>query len=308
MVIDPRASPRTRPSVSARSGSWAARWFVSSKPHRLAVPDFACPTQKAFVRTDVHGTELGPSRSGPQNKSPRGSYASVVSDPGIVAAQVEYYRARAPEYDEYYERTGPFDLGVDANLVWRGELDQVQSWLDTHVRVSVLDVAAGTGWWTERLARLADRVVALDAAPEMLAINRARNAGAGVTFVEGDVFAYQPRQRFDVVFFGFWLSHVPGDRFVEFWRLLSEWLAPGGRVLLVDNMESSAPWIQERPIGQPHSELMTRRLNDGRTFTIVKTHWTPDLLGRQLDDIGWATALNATSKYFVFGSARPPDD
>lgn len=227
-----------------------------------------------------------------------------MSDPGIVAAQVEYYRARAPEYDEYYDRAGPFDLGPDKNAEWCGELAEVVAWLEPRVEGLVLDVAAGTGWWTERLARSADRVVALDAAPEMLAINRTRNADAVVDFVECDVFGYRPRERYDVVFFGFWLSHVPTERFAEFWDLIGSWLAPGGQAMVVDNMESSAPWIQDRPDGQPDTELMTRRLNDGRTFTIVKTHWDPKRLGRHLADIGWASEMHATDKYFVFGSSQ----
>jgi hypothetical protein len=34
---------------------------------------------------------------------------------------------------------------------------------------------------------------------------------------------------------GFWLSHVPLERFGAFWSLVDECLAPGGRVFFVDD-------------------------------------------------------------------------
>lgn len=223
----------------------------------------------------------------------------------VLNDQIDYYRHRAPEYDEYYERSGPFDLGPEGNRRWRDEFTQVETWLQGRAFGGrALDVAAGTGWWTAALARSCD-VTALDAAPEMLELNRRRNAGAKVDYVEADIFAYTPVYTFDTIFFGFWLSHVPAVSFAAFWDRLRAWLAPGGKVLFVDNMESSAPWIQERPADAPESELIVRTLNNGRRFTIVKTHWTPDTLTGHLAGLGWNAQLNATEKYFVFGEAVP---
>jgi 2-polyprenyl-3-methyl-5-hydroxy-6-metoxy-1,4-benzoquinol methylase len=223
-----------------------------------------------------------------------------VSDADVVGAQIEYYRARANEYDQYYDRTGPFDLGPEGNAAWNAEIAEVDAWLTSlELGTSVLDVAAGTGRWTERLSRPGRRVVAVDAAPEMLELSRARNAGAGVEFVITDLFTFRPAERFRTVFFGFWLSHVPSERFDEFWELVDSWLAPGGEVLFVDNVTSSAPWIQDRL----SDELITRRLNDGRTFTIVKTHWRPETLAPRLERLGWTAELRTTSTYFIYGRA-----
>jgi 2-polyprenyl-3-methyl-5-hydroxy-6-metoxy-1,4-benzoquinol methylase len=227
-------------------------------------------------------------------------------DDDILRNQVAYYRQRAPEYDQYYERTGPFDLGSSGNLEWADQLSEVETWVRSSVGGgAVLDVAAGTGWWTSILATLSGDVTALDAAPEMLAINRERTANQPVTYVENDIFDYRPERRFDTIFFGFWLSHVPAARFAAFWERVADWLAPDGEVIFVDNMDSSAPWVQERPAGAPESELMVRKLNDGRQFTIVKTHWTPAGLASHLASLGWRTELRSTSRYFVFGNVRP---
>src|SRR5207244_11771731 len=77
----------------------------------------------------------------------------------------------------------------------------------------VLELACGTGLWTGRLAAHADHVTAVDAAPEALEIARMKVSAVNVDYVEADVFAWEPDRRYDVCFFSFWLSHVPGERF-----------------------------------------------------------------------------------------------
>ena len=61
-----------------------------------------------------------------------------------------------------------------------------------------------------------------------------------VRFVEADLFAWRPDRRYDAVFFGFWLSHVPLERFDGFWALVADCLAPGGRVCFVDDAPPDA--------------------------------------------------------------------
>src|SRR4051794_21578728 len=61
------------------------------------------------------------------------------------------------------------------------------------------------------------------------AINRSRVQGQPVEYVQADLFSWTPpRGHFDLVFFGFWLSHVPDARFTAFWALVRGALAPGG--------------------------------------------------------------------------------
>lgn len=223
----------------------------------------------------------------------------------VVAEQVEYYRARAAEYDQYYERTGPFDRGPVENHAWLNELTQARDTLRLdQLKGRVLELAAGTGWWTEQLAATARSVVAVDAAAETLEINRRRtHACPNVALVEADIFSFEPEGTFDAIFFGFWLSHVPAALFGTFWSKVRGWLAPGGAALFVDNLESSAPLIQHRP-NEAESELMRRRLNDGREFTIVKMEWTPNALRERLEP-AWTLTAAATRRFFVYGRATP---
>ena len=84
---------------------------------------------------------------------------------------------------------------------------------------TVLEVAAGTGWWTRRLAPR-NRVIATDYAPEMIACAR-RLAGPSDAVERCRADAYRlpvAEGAVDACFFGFWLSHVPVSRAVEFMR------------------------------------------------------------------------------------------
>ena len=50
-----------------------------------------------------------------------------------------------------------------------------------------------------------------------------------------DLFDWRPARTYDVVFFSFWLSHVPRPRFARFWELVRSCLHDGGRAFLIDN-------------------------------------------------------------------------
>jgi len=89
------------------------------------------------------------------------------------------------------------------------------------VEGDVLELAYGTGEWTIRLAEVATSVVGVDAAPEMRELALAKLQDAGKSNVElwvDDLFSWQPDQDYDVVFFAFWLSHVPESHTDRFWR------------------------------------------------------------------------------------------
>lgn len=124
------------------------------------------------------------------------------SDDGLLAEQSAYYRHRAPNYDEWWQRRGAFDLGPSDNAQWQSEVAEVASRLDeAQVGGNVLEFAGGTGWWTERLAGRSVALTVVDSSPEVLAINRQRVAQRHVRYVEADLFVWEPDtpNSFDVV-------------------------------------------------------------------------------------------------------------
>lgn len=203
----------------------------------------------------------------------------------LLAEQVAYYRARASEYLE-----DTLDLAGGTEL--EAALDAFAPTGD------VLELACGPGVWTPQLLRHAASVTAVDAAPEMLAIARERVRDERVRFVEADLFEWRPDRRYDVVFFGFWLSHVPLERFAAFWELVGACLAPGGRVFFVDDAYRTPDELVEGAA----SSTIRRRLRDGSAHRAVKVPHTPPELEGRLDKLGWDITVSSSSGPFFWGA------
>jgi demethylmenaquinone methyltransferase/2-methoxy-6-polyprenyl-1,4-benzoquinol methylase len=164
-----------------------------------------------------------------------GLSASELSE--LLSEQVAYYRARAPEYDDWWTQSGRYHQGPDASSRFAAEVAELYDALDRfQPSEDVLELACGTGIWTERLVRTAASLTCVDAAPEMIEINRERLTSAGVPlprYMTADIFEWAPSERYDVVFFGFWLSHIPTARLRAFWEKARSALKPRGRVFFV---------------------------------------------------------------------------
>ena len=208
------------------------------------------------------------------------------SPEGLLDEQIDYYRAVAAEYENH---TLPFPGGSELS-------EALDAFRPTG---SVLELACGPGTWTTQLLQHAADVTAVDASPEMLAIASARvGQQERVRFVSADLFGWRPDRRFDVVFFGFWLSHVPAERFAFFWSLVADCLKPDGRVFFVDDGYRTADEL----IDGERSSTIQRRLTDGTAYRIVEVPHRPAELERQLQRIGWHIKIHSTSGPFFWGA------
>ncbi len=195
----------------------------------------------------------------------------------LLEEQLAYYRARAPEYLE----TAFPDLGGETLEAAGRELSQVLD--DFAPTGDVLELACGPGTWTPALLRHARTLTAVDGSPEMLRLAAGKVPADSVRFIEADLFRWRPDRRYDVVFFGFWLSHVPLELFERFWSLVAECLAPDGRVLFFDD----AFRTPDELIEGERSSVIRRRLSDGTPYLAVKVPHTAEELEQRLTDLGW---------------------
>lgn len=206
----------------------------------------------------------------------------------LLDEQVRYYRAAAVEYGSHA-------------LPYSGGSELAEALDAFRPSGSVLELACGPGTWTSQLLRHTADLTAVDASSEMLAIAEARVGEGRVRFVAADLFRWRPDRRYDTVFFGFWLSHVPPERFAPFWSLVAACLEPDGRVFFVDDGYRTADELIE---GE-RSSTIQRRLADGTAYRIVKVPHRPADLERQLERIGWSIRVHAaTSGPFFWGTGR----
>ena len=235
-----------------------------------------------------------------------GCQAVAVNDDDLLAEQRAFYRARAPEYDEWWQRRGRYDRGEEQLLEWQHQVATVGAALDAfRAKGNVLELAGGTGWWTERLAATADRLTVVDSAPEALALNRERVGRRDVRYDVSDIFEWRPDASYDVVFFSFWLSHVPRTRFGDFWSLVRSYLSPSGRVFFIDNRDDPVPdsLAKDPYVVEYGTDLHLRTLSDGSQYRVIKVMYEPDELESLIAAEGWTAGIEAT-RWFIFGSAR----
>ena len=232
----------------------------------------------------------------------------------ILAEQKEYYRARAPEYDDWWFRRGRYDGGADHTKAWNTEIAIVENALAEILPVeTALELACGTGNWTRHLAAGVGRVTAVDTSPEVIAINRKHVAAGNVEYLEADLFQWQPTESYDVVFFGFWLSHIPSATFDEFWDKVAGCLTPGGRVFFVDSdWKKNAGLLGQPVVGSERritegEEMVQRTLADGRNFHIVKNYFEPEALMETLAAWGWRGWIKSSDNFFIHGSLSLTD-
>ena len=96
--------------------------------------------------------------------------------------------------------------------------------------------------------------------------------------MHADVFAWEPGERFDAALTGFFISHIPPDRFARFWERLATWLQPGGRLFLIEDAAAPGRPYSGDAVEDGPAFAHRRRLADGREYTIVKRFFTPEEL------------------------------
>jgi demethylmenaquinone methyltransferase/2-methoxy-6-polyprenyl-1,4-benzoquinol methylase len=221
--------------------------------------------------------------------------ASASTDDAVLRP---YYAARAESYDRIYTKPER-----------QADLARLRERLPPHFAgARVIEVACGTGWWTQFIAPVAASVLALDSEAETLAVARRRQVRGQVEFLVGDAYAL-PRDRgpFDAAFAGFWFSHVPRRRRREFLAGLRDVLGGGATVVMLDNRYvegSSSPLTDHDAEGNTYQ---TRRLDDGSSHRVLKNF--PDV--RELEDevagVGLAPVVESLEYYWTlrYASAAP---
>jgi ubiquinone/menaquinone biosynthesis C-methylase UbiE len=204
-------------------------------------------------------------------------------------ALARYYAQRAPEYERIYHKPER-----QADLLTLREFVA-----QTFVGRRVLEIACGTGWWTEVLSTTARSMLATDINDEVLAIARTKLFGdATISFQRCDAFQLdQVGGSFDAALAVFWWSHLTRPTLERFLQTLHRRLEPGSIVVFIDNQfvpGSSTP-ISRRD--KEENTYQERRLDDGSTTEVLKNFPTDDEITRVLE--GRAHELTISrSQYF----------
>jgi SAM-dependent methyltransferase len=187
----------------------------------------------------------------------------------------EYYSRRAHEYEDIYHRDDP---------IRQHEQEQIKSELKEIFKGrSVLEIACGTGYWTEAIAAVARETTGIDASAEVLEIARAK--GIPARFIIGDAYDLSAVEgNFDAGCACFWFSHVEKADIGKFLHGLHERVGPGAPVFMADNVYiEGLGGALTRKTGAPDTYKL-RQLKDGTTHEIVKNYYSADELKNMFGD------------------------
>lgn len=204
-----------------------------------------------------------------------------------IREQIAYYAARAPEYRNTTPSSGPL-VAATRRLRALGPLG------------CVLELAPGTGAWTEQLVRIAGAVTAIDASAEMIEINRRQVADPRVVYRQADLFEWTPDRQYDLVFSAFFLSHVPPELAGAFLRRAADAVRPGGHLFVVDQCDD----LPDDPLPVREGMFEERTLRDGRRFTIVKVYYHPAVLAERVARLGFEAAAERLHPFFYLHAVK----
>ncbi|MBD0381952.1 class I SAM-dependent methyltransferase [Paenibacillus sp. WST5] len=180
----------------------------------------------------------------------------------------DYYGARADEYERIYKREDP-DYQQGLTMLAQAMTNVVRG-------QRVLEVACGTGYWTQFAAEVADHITGVDIRPEVLQIAKAKPWPANkVALCVGDAYRLeQVEGEFECGVANFWFSHVPKNRIDEFLEGFHHRLGAGASVFMADNVY--VPGRGGELIRKDDSEdtYKRRELADGSQHEIIKNYYS----------------------------------
>jgi ubiquinone/menaquinone biosynthesis C-methylase UbiE len=203
----------------------------------------------------------------------------------------DYYRQRAPVYDRVY---GYPERQDDLRFL-ESHIPQQFSGKD------VIEIAAGTGYWTQFIARSANSLVATDVTAEALSQIRRRSGLGELITCLVDAFELGSLDKtFSAAFAGLWVSHIPKQDLPRFFHSLHQCLQPGATVVVLDNSEAQCERLPISHTDDVGNTYQDRELDDGSSHRVLKNFPGESELGSALDSEGAECKFLQLEHFWLF--------
>ena len=207
---------------------------------------------------------------------------------------VRYYKERANEYERIYSKPERQDDLKQSTVLLQ----------DLFANEDLLEIACGTGFWTERIAQTAHSVLATDINETVIGIARKKEiANPKVIFSVADLYHFKPEKQYPALFGGFIWSHILRQDLDHFLETTHALVKPGGRVVWMDNNYVPGSNHPVTHTDEHGNTFQTRQLDDGSAHRVLKNFPTEIFLKEKLKGI--AIEINITTlTYFWILSYR----
>lgn len=186
---------------------------------------------------------------------------------------IEYYKARAKEYEDVYLKP---ERQEDLKVI-------TSTLQNSFAGKTIFEVGCGTGFWTEKISITASSILAIDANESLLEIARHKDYhNASVSFDTADFYSYQSSKKYEGVFAGFIWSHIQLQDLANFLKKIHQFVLPGGKVVFIDNnyVEGSSQPISRTD--ENDNTFQNRILKDGSVHLIRKNFPTESFIREKL--------------------------
>ncbi|MBN2227678.1 MAG: class I SAM-dependent methyltransferase [candidate division Zixibacteria bacterium] len=183
----------------------------------------------------------------------------------IIEEMNRYYEARAPWHDQYMSYTS---------------IDNMEALLSPIIVTcepmitgkKVLEIACGTGNWTQVLAKRALSVVAVDISSSALEMAKQKLVDyQNVRLIECDAYRLDSiEEKFEAAFSADWWSHIPKRILPDFIASVNRRLYPGSPVIGIDMIFRDVFAKESCYYDSDNNRVSRRTLPDGTPFNVIK--------------------------------------
>ncbi len=203
---------------------------------------------------------------------------------------VSYYKDRAKEYEKIYSKPERQEDFKSATTI----LQEIFAYKQ------VLEIACGTGYWTEKIAATATSIFATDINETVIDIAKKKYFfNKQVSFELADIYNFPDHNKFESLFGGFIWSHILLQDLDKFISTVNSLVSPGGTVVFMDNnyVEGSNHPITKED--EHDNTFQTRKLEDNTTHLVLKNFPTEIFLQHKLKDISGEFKFFKLTYYWI---------
>lgn len=202
---------------------------------------------------------------------------------------ISYYKDRANEYEKIYAKPERQHDLKDAAIVLQSLLAEME----------VLEIACGTGYWTEKIAEAAGAIHATDINESVLNIARNKHYKSKVTFELADFYNFKPEKKYESLFGGFIWSHILLQDLGLFIAKIKELVVPGGTIVFMDNYYVDGSNLPITATDEQGNTYQTRQLENGTAHRVLKNFPAKEFVLSKLSDIAAAIDFISLEYYWI---------
>jgi demethylmenaquinone methyltransferase/2-methoxy-6-polyprenyl-1,4-benzoquinol methylase len=201
-----------------------------------------------------------------------------------------YYAKRAAEYENIY-------LKPERQKYIKDSKELLKNYF---CGKNVLEIACGTGFWTETISEVSNSILAVDYNKEVIEIAKKKRYNCHIDFIQDDAYKLtKVKENYEALFAGFWFSHIPKHKRRCFFENIYRRLTENALVIIMDNFYIEG---KSTPISRFDAEgnsYQVRKLSDNSQYEILKNFYSKDELQNYFKDYGKEIILNDLKYYWI---------